>query len=189
MQSKQCPCRAHIGDRNVPTSQFYRHASRPDGLSHSCKICVKRQTRDSRLRNIDAARAVGRRNYQNHKQKYLSRTKATYATNKGTKLWISQQLINNAKTRAKAKSLEFNITRDDVIVPERCPILGIPLVRSDHAATDNSPTIDRIDPTRGYTKDNIHVISKRANVIKSYGTPEEHKRIYEYFSTLANETN
>lgn len=46
----------------------------------------------------------------------------------------------------------------------------------------NSPSIDRIDAKRGYTKDNIWIISKRANSIKTNTTVQE-------IVTVANSLN
>jgi hypothetical protein len=65
-------------------------------------------------------------------------------------------------------------------MPEVCPVLGIPLVVGDGSAKDNSPSIDRINPAGGYTKDNIRVISHRANTIKSNATIEEMEKVLAY---------
>ena len=43
-----------------------------------------------------------------------------------------------------------------------------------------SPSLDRIDPNRGYTKDNIIVMSYRANRIKNDATKEEIKKLAEW---------
>ena len=40
---------------------------------------------------------------------------------------------------------------------------------------ENSPSLDRIDPTKGYVKGNVWIISHKANVFKSYATHEELK--------------
>lgn len=78
-----------------------------------------------------------------------------------------------AKARAEANALEFNIDVADVIVPEKCPILNIPLILNSSKPTDASPALDRIDNTLGYVKRNVLVISSRANRIKSDATAEE----------------
>lgn len=72
-----------------------------------------------------------------------------------------------AKTRAKKKNLDFSIIETDIIIPEKCPILGIPLFISESIWSNNSPTIDRIDNTKGYIKGNIAVISWQANNMKA----------------------
>ncbi len=45
----------------------------------------------------------------------------------------------------------------------------------------SSPTIDRIDNTRGYTKDNVLVVSHRANSIKSDATLDELEAIVSFY--------
>ena len=44
----------------------------------------------------------------------------------------------------------------------------------------NSPSLDKIIPKKGYTKNNISVISYRANTIKSDGRLDEFVKIYKY---------
>lgn len=76
-----------------------------------------------------------------------------------------------ARSRAKKKGIEFNLTVEDIEIPEVCPVLGTPM---------KSPSLDRFDNSRGYTPDNIRVISTRANMIKSDSTLEELERIVAY---------
>lgn len=91
-----------------------------------------------------------------------------------------------AKCRAKLKSLPFDITPDDIKIPQTCPILGIPITQSNNGHFNhNSPSIDRIHSNKGYTKDNILVISFRANSIKKDATVEELRKIYEFYSTFS----
>jgi hypothetical protein len=69
---------------------------------------------------------------------------------------------------------------------DTCPILGIPLDYSfgKGVRTENSPSIDQIIPGAGYIPGNVIVISWRANRIKNDGSPEEHLKIYEFYSKL-----
>ena len=89
-----------------------------------------------------------------------------------------KMILRLAKTRALAKGITFNIEPSDIVVPGECPLLGIPLIiGTGGGLTDNSPSIDRIDSTKGYEKGNVWVISGRANRIKNDATPEELMRI------------
>lgn len=84
-----------------------------------------------------------------------------------------RKLLNNARARAKHKGFDFNLTLEDIIIPAICPLLGIEL--SVHGTSDNSPSLDRMDNTKGYTKDNIWIISFKANRMKNTATIEELK--------------
>jgi len=82
--------------------------------------------------------------------------------------------------------LECTITVDDIVIPETCPVLGIPLFarigagRSNRDQVENSPSLDRIDNGKGYIPNNIAVISMRANMIKNNATLAELKAIVAY---------
>ena len=78
-------------------------------------------------------------------------------------------LLGNARERARQKNLPFEITREDIIIPEVCPILKVPIVRKTYYA----PSIDRIDNALGYTKNNIQIISHKANAMKNSASKEE----------------
>ena len=38
-----------------------------------------------------------------------------------------KEMIRHAKNRADTANLPFNLTIDDITIPEKCPILGTPL--------------------------------------------------------------
>lgn len=76
-----------------------------------------------------------------------------------------------AKYRAKKHNLSFDISREDIIIPKVCPILGISLHPGKGHAWIYSPTIDRIDNSVGYTHGNVWVISNLANQMKSCAEP------------------
>jgi len=82
-------------------------------------------------------------------------------------------LFKYAKRRAKNYGLEFNIDIEDVIIPDYCPVLQIKLNLTNERADNDSPSIDRIDNSKGYIKGNIEVISYRANRLKNDASLEE----------------
>ncbi len=91
-----------------------------------------------------------------------------------------KKMFSTAKSRAKIYGLEFKLTLSDIIIPDVCPVLGIPLIKKGGQQTDNSPSIDRIDSSKGYIPSNIKIISWRANTIKNIGNAEEHEAIVKY---------
>lgn len=78
--------------------------------------------------------------------------------------------------------IPFNLEESDVIIPDTCPVLGIPIkIHTGRGGYfPDSPTIDRIIPELGYIKGNIKVISFRANLLKTNATLEELKAIIKY---------
>jgi len=89
-------------------------------------------------------------------------------------------MVNDARKRSKQKNIEFDLIKDDLIVPEICPVLGIELFVAGEKRGPNSPSLDRVDNNKGYTKDNVRVISNRANCLKNDATIKELKAIVEY---------
>lgn len=89
---------------------------------------------------------------------------------------FEKQLFHNAKNNAKKRGQEFNIILEDIVIPEYCPLLGIKLIKEEenyifhHKAL---PSLDRVDSTKGYTKDNIWVISYLANKMKADASLED----------------
>lgn len=134
----------------------------------TCKTCVNEYRNSWRrpLIKTDAFRKMSREwkrvNYVRQPEKWL---------------WLG------ARRRAKDKGLVFTITRHDIIIPEFCPVFGTKLEKGNAQNHDNAPSIDRIVPELGYTKENIRVISNRANTIKNSGTIEEHEKILLYMKS------
>lgn len=81
------------------------------------------------------------------------------------------RMFNAAKSRANKKGLEFTIKESDIQIPEICPVFNVPMVGK------YSPSLDRIDPSKGYTPDNVQVISSRANTLKNNASVEEIKEL------------
>lgn len=91
-----------------------------------------------------------------------------------------RRMVAQASLRAKRGGLEFGLEWRLMEVPSVCPLLGVPLEFGGGCkGRTNSPSLDRIDPTRGYTTDNVWIISHRANVIKNNATLAELEMITE----------
>jgi len=92
---------------------------------------------------------------------------------------VAQRLLYHARRRAQRREIPFALTVEDITVPDLCPVLATPLycAAGQPAQGPNSPSLDRIDPARGYVPGNVRVISAKANAIKSNATPAELLRV------------
>lgn len=85
---------------------------------------------------------------------------------------LKQKMFWAARHRAKRNNLEFTISEVDIVIPKRCPVFGM-ILKNGTYGNPSSPSLDRMDPSKGYTRENIRVISWRANSLKSNATPLE----------------
>lgn len=111
------------------------------------------------------ARESARRCYRNHKSSNVENYKKNPI----------KKMFQNLKGRAKRENILFNLDMEDIVIPEICPVLGIPLIP--FSSSDNSPSVDKFNPELGYVKGNIYIISKKANRIKCDATVEEVEKI------------
>ncbi len=89
-------------------------------------------------------------------------------------------IYNRLKSSAKKRNIAFTLTVTDLhelSYPITCPILNIPLRFNRGRVQDNSYSIDRKDSSLGYERDNIQVISYRANMLKNNATADELKQL------------
>lgn len=92
----------------------------------------------------------------------------------------AQAMLYSTRQSARMAGIPHTLTLADIVVPDKCPILGIPLANGAKAACDSSPSLDRIDPSKGYVPGNVQVISYKANTMKSNATPSELRAFAEW---------
>ncbi len=137
--------------------------------------------------NKEKVNAKNKRVRESNPERTKEWQKKNYANNKANWTPISKEyaMLKAAKTRAKAKGLEYNITAEDVVIPEFCPVFPHIKLRIDNTKSEfDSPTLDRIDASKGYVKGNVAVISHLANTIKSVGNAEQHEQIAKWLRTF-----
>ena len=93
-------------------------------------------------------------------------------------------IFTRKRQNAKHSKWEWDLNYTDVTFPSHCPILGIELDYFAERRAENSPSFDRIDPTKGYITGNVLVVSWRANRIKNDGSEEEHRKIADWLQSL-----
>jgi hypothetical protein len=77
-------------------------------------------------------------------------------------------ILRRAKMRARQLDLDFNLEKEDIIVPMICPYLKVPLkFEMGKGYQDTNISLDRINNSKGYIKGNVEVISTLANKMKA----------------------
>ena len=128
-------------------SEFYENSESKEGRLLRCKECCKRWSKEWRDQTPKEERSKSHKEWRLH--------------NRGA------ALLTIARFRAKKKGLEFTITTADIdpkIKYGLCELTGIRF-NLKNGKTWDSPSIDRIDSSKGYTKDNVRVVLYCVNVM------------------------
>jgi hypothetical protein len=100
--------------------------------------------------------------------------------------------LQDAKSRSRVKNLEFNITLEylESIYPDDslCPLLNIPLDWNTTPKHPSTPSIDRIDNSKGYIKGNVQWVSWRANQLMRDATPDELLMVSQNYKKIYDQT-
>lgn len=96
----------------------------------------------------------------------------------------SKILRMQCKNRSKSKDIEFDLTNEwiEELISNGCSLTGIIFNLAD-VRHPYSPSIDRIDSSKGYTKDNCRIIVTIANYAKNEWNDEI---LYEFANNLIN---
>jgi hypothetical protein len=151
------------------TTEFSLNNATKDKLQYNCRTCDNKRQIQRRQKNPDVHLEYHRKYQRNKRLDFEYRL---------------QMLINASKQRAKSNNREHNINVEDIkaIYPIDgcCPIFGLKLEFNGAGFRDSSPSIDRIDSTKGYTRDNIQVISWKANRIKGAASLQDLEMLVAY---------
>jgi transcription elongation factor Elf1 len=150
-------------------SEFSVNNKAKDRLQYRCRVCDVEYQAQRREANKDQF-AEYSREYQRNRRKDFD--------------YRLQMLINASKQRARLNDREHDINVDDIkaIYPADncCPIFGLKLEFNGAGFRDSSPSIDRVDSTKGYTRDNIQIISWKANRIKGAASLQDLEMLVAY---------
>lgn len=177
IERKKC----HVCGKHKKAEEFSNDMSRKDGKRNNCKMCAAKQYRKYYMENREKNHKACREYRARNRELILDQTAAYRAIN------YQKLFLSNIRHKAQKHDLDFDLDESDIIIPEVCPLLGIKIERNFKNNRDSHPSVDRKDPSKGYVKGNIKIISYRANRIKNNATPDEIKllarRIDEYLKS------
>lgn len=145
----------------------YREAARR--WRHNHPEVVREKKRRYRERHRDALRASALRRSKTPEAKARDRE-----WKRDHPRLPQERLLEGARYRARRDGRDFNLKLADILIPERCPLLDVPLTGKD------APSLDRVDNNKGYVRGNVRVISERANNLKRHLTLADLDRIRDY---------
>lgn len=181
MQDKKCSRCENIKS----IENFTKDRKTKDGYRLWCKECSNNQKKLYYLKNADKLKKSVNEYRKVNIEKVKERNKKWRDSNpdlikKSRIKNLKSHLLRGAKLRAQKKNLPFDLSIEDIVIPEICPVLGIEIKRSETGiVSPNSASIDRIIPEKGYVRGNIRIISYRANMLKNNATFDEIVKIYE----------
>jgi hypothetical protein len=167
----------------LDVSEFVTDKRRKDKLYPYCKSCSKgyyelnRQRLLAQKKEYSSRKEVKEKRKEYEKERYLN-NKETYLENRATYYSNPEKrkklLLWKSKERALKDGIEHTITLDDIVIPELCPYLNVPLTNSlgEGQLLTNS-SLDRVDNRKGYVPGNVQVISRLANTMKNSATMEQ----------------
>ena len=93
---------------------------------------------------------------------------------------------NRKKRECKYKNIEFNITKEYLkeIWTGICPISKEPIELNVTINSSTKAHLDRVDPNKGYTIDNVCWISGKFNLLKSNGTLDDFRKLTKYLEEM-----
>lgn len=148
-----------------------------------CQACGVKKVADWRAANPDRSRETIRKAMAKWRAQYPAYEMEWALANP------IKALLQVGRKNAKARGVPFSLTEEDIIIPDKCPVLGIPLFfelgKGVGRMNPNRPSLDQYQAGKGYTKDNTNVISWRANKVKGDATSAELRAVADWMDSLA----
>ena len=144
----------------------YGHISK-QYVAGGCFICRKDRAKNQRVNN--------REKYNEYFREYQKENRKEYRENH-----LRETLLDRAKQRSKKRNWICDLEKEDIIIPEKCPVFGKKFV---HWDKDWGYSLDRINNNKPYIKGNVCVISKRANRMKVDNTKEDLINLLNYLNS------
>lgn len=162
------------------STDFYKSKGK---LSNYCKPCSNERGKKYRELNRDKIRKLNLSRYHElsdqpeyNRERYLRQRESALERRRQTRGSVSgrsYELWDSAKRRSKSKGLEFSLSRKDIEdmfsrQGNKCSLTGIEFdfTMPDESWKNNpySPSIDRIDSSKGYSLENIRLVLTCVNL-------------------------
>lgn len=182
MEFKQCSKCKRIFTHNL----FYKSSKSKDGYGSHCTFCREVDRKQRYAKDPEGHKRKARERYHQNKP----RARAWYYKNKQHVKEYEQRLRGTIKGRArktacqrkkeaKRRNIPYDLTTEDLVQQWQkqggiCTISGVKMpLDTLKGLRPESPSLDRVDPSKGYVKGNVEWVCFRVNTMKHDGTMED----------------
>lgn len=144
------------------------------GHSTSCGVCTRSEYAKANAKSRDFRG-------ENNPRAVVAKRKAGAAYISSDDVWYKRAagLFHSARKSGIrvgfASAMEF-ASYVKSVAPAKCPVFNRKFVERGVGFSPWSPSIDKIDPSKGYVRGNVQVISMLANAMKRNATPTQLKQ-------------
>ena len=175
---------------------FVKNKQCRGGYAGTCKNCQNEYSRNWKRENRDRLALIRRKQYA---EGYgaIQREKEQIRKEQHPLKVRGQVLRAGMRDRARVNGIEFDsrffsvsYLMERLSHNQNCECCHKPLdisFKADHKFNESSPSIDRVNPTKGYVKDNVAILCWRCNRIKQDATPQELRTIADFMDCWGNE--
>jgi hypothetical protein len=162
-----CSCK-----QEKPLSEYHKQDTKLGTYKKACKSCRILEAKKHYHENLEYYAVKGKQwRVKNPKQAWAIRAK------------------NSARARALDKGIEFSLTREYImnLCDDKCPVFNTPFIYNGNKIQNSqSPSIDRIDITKGYIEGNVVIISMKANAIKNAYKADDIAKVAKWLKGVEN---
>jgi hypothetical protein len=160
---RKCASYLNRGQKGLPDGTWYEEETKK--YCKKCPECgdVQKYTRPDHLKNAVKTNKICK----------TCSNQSTENSNRGNyKNSIRISWFNKFKTSAGNRGIQWNLTIEDIYQIAyynkfECQLSGLPLnFATDCSLTEATVSIDRIDSSYGYSKDNVMLVHKHINMMK-----------------------
>jgi len=163
-------------------SLFCKDKTRKSGYKNWCKECIKLIGLEYRKNNLDKIKARCKERYKRDKNKYSSLNRRLKDPIKYRAWEIRHGVVN----RKRLNGIEYDkdifnskLLEKKLRELETCPCCGcsFKFLSNDGNRNMRTPSVDRIDSTKGYIEGNITFICCKCNLMKNDASIEDLEKL------------
>jgi hypothetical protein len=157
------------------------HVAPRDVSDRSCYTCKLAKSAQWKQKNPDKHAKINRE-WSAKNTASVGATRSRRNAKDPKKYW-ARSTFQNARKRAAAKNIPFELTQEDIyqLAGTHCPVFGTAFdFIGNGRIVPQSPSLDRIVPSLGYVTGNVAVISNKANTIKQNATADEIQQVADW---------